>query len=83
MPPSRLIRLILALQIALAASWTTLVAAELIAADTGLGFLITMGRRLLMPDMIVLGMLLVGLTGFIIGLIIDRLERKLLAGIRR
>jgi NitT/TauT family transport system permease protein len=81
--PSALPMVFGALQIALAASWTTLVAAELIAADTGLGFLITMGRRLLMPDMIVLGMLLVGLTGFIIGLIIDRIERKLLAGIRR
>ncbi len=81
--PSALPMVFGALQIALAASWTTLVAAELIAADTGLGFLITMGRRLLMPDMIVLGMLLVGLTGFIIGLIIDLLERRLLAGIRR
>jgi len=81
--PSALPMVFGALQIALAACWTTLVAAELIAADTGLGFLITMGRRLLMPDMIVLGMLLVGLTGFIIGLIIDRIERKLLTGIRR
>jgi len=81
--PSALPMVFGALQIALAACWTTLVAAELIAADTGLGFLITMGRRLLMPDMIVLGMLLVGLTGFIIGLIIDRIERRLLTGIRR
>ncbi|MBP1713945.1 MAG: binding-protein-dependent transport system inner rane component [Deltaproteobacteria bacterium] len=81
--PSALPMVFGALQIALAASWTTLVAAELIAADTGLGFMITMGRRLLMPDMIVLGMLLVGLTGFAIGLIIDRIERKLLTGIRR
>jgi NitT/TauT family transport system permease protein len=81
--PSALPMVFGALQIALAASWTTLVAAELIAADTGLGFMITMGRRLLMPDMIVLGMLLVGLTGFVIGLVIDRIERKLLAGIRR
>lgn len=81
--PSALPMVFGALQIALAASWTTLVAAELIAADTGLGFLITMGRRLLMPDMIVLGMLLVGLTGFAIGILIDRVERRLLAGIRR
>ncbi len=81
--PSALPMVFGALQIALAACWTTLVAAELIAADTGLGFMITMGRRLLMPDMIVLGMLLVGLTGAIIGIIIDRIERKLLAGIRR
>ena len=81
--PSALPMVFGALQIALAASWTTLVAAELIAADSGLGFLITMGRRLLMPDMIVLGMLLVGLTGFAIGIIIDQIEKRLLAGIRR
>ena len=81
--PSALPMVFGALQIALAASWTSLVAAELIAADTGLGYLITMGRRLLMPDMIVLGMLLVGLTGAMIGILIDQLEKRLLAGIRR
>jgi ABC-type nitrate/sulfonate/bicarbonate transport system permease component len=59
------------------------IAAELIAANTGLGFLITMGRRLTMPDMVVLGMILVGLTGFIIGVTIDAVEKKLLAVIRR
>jgi NitT/TauT family transport system permease protein len=36
-----------------------------------------------MPDMVVLGMILVGLTGFVIGVIIDAVEKKLLAGIRR
>jgi NitT/TauT family transport system permease protein len=81
--PSALPMVFGALQMALAACWTTLVAAELIAANTGLGFLITMGRRLTMPDMVVLGMILVGLTGFIIGVIIDAVEKKLLAGIRR
>ncbi len=81
--PSALPMVFGALQMALAASWTTLVAAELIAADNGLGFLITMGRRLTRPDMVVLGMLLVGLTGYMVGLVIDRIEKRLLAGIRR
>lgn len=81
--PSALPMVFGALQMALAACWTTLVAAELIAANTGLGFLITMGRRLTMPDMVVLGMVLVGLTGFAIGIIIDMIEKRLLAGIRR
>ena len=81
--PSALPMVFGALQMALAACWTTLVAAELIAADTGLGFLITMGRRLAKPDMVVLGMLMVGLTGFAVGLIIDKVEKRLLAGIRR
>ncbi len=81
--PSALPMVFGGLQVALAASWTALVAAELIAADAGLGFLITMGRRLLMPDMIVLGMIMVGLTGVAIGIIIDRVEKRLVAGMRR
>ena len=58
-------------------------AAELLAADSGLGFLITMGGRLGRPDIIVLGMICVGLSGAVIGFIIDQIEKKLLAGIRR
>lgn len=45
-----------------------IVPAELLAADTGLGYLITMGRRLAMPSMVVPGMILVGLTGAVIGI---------------
>ncbi|MGE4273682.1 MAG: ABC transporter permease [Desulfitobacterium sp.] len=81
--PSALPMVFGGLQVALAASWTALVAAELIAANTGLGFLITMGRRLLMPDMVVLGMFMVGLTGVVIGIIVDKIEKKLVAGVRR
>jgi NitT/TauT family transport system permease protein len=80
--PSALPMVFGALQIALAYCWTTLVAAELLAADTGLGYLITIGRRLMMPDLIVLGMIMVGLTGAVIGVAIDWVEKRLLAGIR-
>jgi len=81
--PSALPMVFGALQIALACCWTNLVAAELLAADRGLGFLITMGRRLAMPDMVLLGMIMIGLTGVVIGVIINYFEKKLLAGIRR
>ncbi|MBF0528537.1 MAG: ABC transporter permease [Deltaproteobacteria bacterium] len=81
--PSALPMVFGALQIALATCWTTLVAAELIAANAGLGFLITMGRKLTLPGLVVLGMVSVGLTGAVIGVIIDQVEKRLLAGIRR
>lgn len=42
-----------------------------------------MGGRLGRPDIIVLGMICVGISGAIIGAIIDHVEKKLLAGIRR
>lgn len=81
--PSALPMVFGGLQVALAVCWTCLVAAELIGADQGLGFLITMGRRLLKPDMIVLGMGMVALTGVIISYIVDKIEKRLVAGLRR
>ena len=81
--PSSLPMVFGALQLALAYCWTNLVGAELLAADSGLGFLITMGGRVARPDLIVLGMIRVGVSGAIIGIIIDYVEKKLLAGIRR
>jgi ABC-type nitrate/sulfonate/bicarbonate transport system permease component len=81
--PSALPMVFGALQIALACCWTNLVAAELLAADVGLGFLITMGRKLALPDMVLLGMIMIGLTGVVIGVAINYFEKRLLAGIRR
>ena len=72
-----------ALQIALAYCWVTLVGAELLASDQGLGYLITMGRSLGRTDIVVLGMFGVGIAGAIIGVVIDKIEARLLAGIRR
>ncbi|MDQ7095264.1 ABC transporter permease [Desulfosporosinus sp. PR] len=81
--PSALPMVFGGLQLALAASWTSLVAAEMIASNKGLGFLITMGQRLADPSMILLGMVMIGLTGYLIGVVIDLVERKLQAGLRR
>lgn len=81
--PSSLPMLFSAFEVALVCSWTCLVAAEMMASDSGLGFLITIGGRLLRPDLIILGMFCVGLTGVIIGILINILSTKLLAGFRR
>lgn len=81
--PSALPMVFGGLQVALASAWTCLVAAELVGADAGLGYLIQMGRRLLMPDMIILGMVMVALTGVVITIIIAMVERALVKGMRR
>lgn len=81
--PSALPMVFGALQIALSACWITLVAAELLASDQGLGFLISMGRSLGRTDLVLLGMCSVAVLGTAIGFIIDKVEAKLLAGIRR
>ncbi len=81
--PSALPMIFGALQITLAYCWTNLVGAELLAADQGLGYLISMGRRLALPEMVILGMVCVGIGGALIGVTVDIVERRLLAGIRR
>jgi len=53
------------IKVAVSAAWATLVAAELLAANAGLGYMISMGRQLARPDLIILGMLLIGVLGYI------------------
>lgn len=80
--PSALPMVFGGLQVALATAWTCLVAAEMVGADRGLGYFIEMGRRLLMPDMIILGMVMTALTGVVITLVVAFIERQLVKGSR-
>lgn len=52
-------------------AWMALVAGELVAASSGLGYLIMQGRLLFRPDYIIVGMVVIGL----IGLVLDALIR--------
>ena len=81
--PSALPMVFGGLQVALAAAWTCLVAAELVGADAGLGYLITMGRRMMLPDLIILGMVMVALTGVAVTIIIAYVERQLVKGMKK
>lgn len=64
------------LRIALGVSWIVLVAAEMIAVDSGLGYLIidsrNAGKRY---DLVIGGMLVIGMTGLVLDLLIRRTER--------
>ena len=67
------------LRIALAAAWTTLVAAELIAAPSGLGFLLQEGRRYFLTDQVMMVIVIIGLCAFLM----DRAFRALQARLMR
>ncbi len=75
--PATLPSLFTGLRIALGVSWMSIVAAELIAASSGLGFLITYYRELMRPDLILVGMLSIGIVGFLMDRGLQRLERRL------
>lgn len=74
--PSAIPMVFTGLKLSLNASWTTLVAAELLAASQGLGYLIQMGRRLSRPDIIIVGMLTIGLTGALMSWGLNRIEAR-------
>ncbi len=75
--PSSLPMVFAGIRIALGASWASLVAAEMLAADSGLGFMIMMGRQFTRPDLIVLGMVVIGLIGALFAFILSKLEKKM------
>lgn len=52
------------LRIAFARSWTVLVAAELLVADSGLGQMMQMGRDMFRLDIVLVGVVITGLIGF-------------------
>lgn len=68
------------LRIALASSWGALVAAEMLAANAGLGNMIVMGRQFVRTDLIILGMVVIGFIGIILVSIFDQIEKFFLKG---
>lgn len=74
--PACLPQILTGLRIALGIAWLVVVAAEMIAVNSGLGYLIidarNAGKRY---DLVVAGMLLIGLIGLILDLLIRQLER--------
>jgi NitT/TauT family transport system permease protein len=74
--PAVLPRIVVGLRIAFGVAWLVLVAAEMIAVDSGLGYLIidarNAGKRY---DLVVGGMLLIGLIGLVLDALIRRTEK--------
>jgi len=76
--PATLPGVIDALRITLGWAWTYLVVAELVAADKGLGIMIMESERGLRTDKIFVGLLTIGLLGFLSDFLFKWLHRKLL-----
>jgi NitT/TauT family transport system permease protein len=74
--PSAIPMIFTGLKLSLNAAWTTLVAAELLAAGEGLGFMIQMGRRIARPDIIIVGMLAIGFSGAFMSMLLSWIENR-------
>ena len=67
------------LRLSLQASWTTLVAAELVGALVGVGFVLNVAQQDIYPGMILVGMVTVGILGWATTMMLTQAERRALA----
>lgn len=66
------------MRIGIGVGWTTLVAAEMVAADRGLGFMVLNAAQYLASDTVIMGIIVIGVFAFAFDLLIRYLERLLI-----
>lgn len=76
--PNALPEIFTGLRTAMGVCWGTVVAAELVAADRGVGSMIMIAKNFLQTDTVVIGIVIIGLIGYAIELIMRRLEAILI-----
>jgi taurine transport system permease protein len=66
------------MRVAMGVAWGTLVAAEMIAATSGIGWMVLNAARFLRTDVVLLGIIIMGVVGYCFDLIMRFLEKKLI-----
>ena len=75
--PTALPDILTGLRIGLGAGWSTLVAAELVAATRGLGFMVQSAAQFLVTDMVLAGIVVIGGIAFVLELGLRALQQRL------
>ncbi len=75
--PSALPQILTGIRIGLGVGWSTLVAAELIAATQGLGFMVQSAAQLLQTDVVIVGILIIALIAVALELGLRALQKRL------
>ncbi|RXF75630.1 ABC transporter permease [Hansschlegelia zhihuaiae] len=76
--PSSLPYIVAGLRVGLGVGWTCVIAAELIAATSGLGYMIQLARTMIETEKVMAGMVVIGVVGFAMNAAMLWLERKLI-----
>ncbi|HET7260961.1 MAG TPA: ABC transporter permease [Casimicrobiaceae bacterium] len=74
--PASLPSVVVGLRVAFGTGWAAIIAAELVAAHTGLGYLIANGMDILRADLVLVGMAAIGLLGFLFDAFFRALQRQ-------
>ncbi len=75
--PSAVPSILTGIRIALGAGWTTLVAAELVAATSGIGFMIQSAAQFLVTDIVIAGIIVIALIAILLEYVARLIERRL------
>ena len=75
--PSALPEILVGMRIAVGFGWTTLVAAEMVAANVGLGQMVLNASNFLRTDIVVMGIIVIGVIAYLFDLLMRWVERRL------
>ncbi len=75
--PSAMPEILVGMRIAIGFGWTTLVAAEMVAAKVGLGQMVLNASNFLRTDIVVMGIIVIGVVAYSFDALMRLLERKL------
>lgn len=75
--PSALPEILVGMRIAIGFGWTTLVAAEMVAANVGLGQMVLNASNFLRTDIVIMGIVVIGVVAYAFDLFMRWVERKL------
>lgn len=81
--PTALPMIMTGIRVALGASWTCIVAAEMLASTKGLGYMIQQARGIFRPDIIICGMIAIGIIGAAFSYLLSLIERIVIKGVKR
>ncbi|KWV55235.1 hypothetical protein AS156_06095 [Bradyrhizobium macuxiense] len=75
--PATLPHILTGMRIGLGTGWTCVIAAELVSATSGLGYMIQLARTTIETEKVLAGMMVIGLIGFVMNSLMLLVERKL------
>ncbi len=74
--PGSMPEILVGLRIGMGVGWTTLVAAEMVAADAGLGKMVFNASNFLRTDVVILGILTIGIVAYLFEILMRWIEHK-------
>jgi len=75
--PAALPEILVGMRIAIGFGWTTLVAAEMVAANVGLGQMVLNASNFLRTDIVIMGIVVIGVVAYVFDLFMRWVERRL------